>query len=1113
MNRNVECMKKCLTLVVAFFFGIGVVMAQNVSLSGKVTSSEDGSLLPGVSVLQKGTAHGTVTNFDGFYTLSVPKGSVVVFSFVGLKAFEVTADQTKTLNVVLEPEAEGLEEVVVTAMGITKQERALGFAQSTITAEKLVQKGTPNLATALYGKAPGLRIAATPGGATSGVAVQIRGVNSINFKSTPLVVMDGVPVRDGEFNNGNYWGDQRIRSNGLVDFNPEDIESITVLKGASAAALYGSEAVNGVLLITTKSGKGKRGMTVDFSTSYSVDKVAYLPKWQKTYGPGLPVGYAQLAWGSGIDDAGFRNTTYKGQNIRHNIQTNLSFGPAFDGQPVLTWTGDIIPYSYQENGFANLFQTANNNQTNIALSSNTEKMQSRFSYTFQHTEGLSLGSRNDKHNFNMNTTYLIGNKITANVVFNYINWHIHNRPYMIDRLINNFGGMFPAFDNGNWYKKRYKTSMGYRYVTGTNQSLTPDENIVYGNFRNDIGDFMWRVMENNEDEYQSRLNGVAKISWEIVNGLKLQVRASTDYTSVRTITRNSTETPIAYGYTGSFGMSNQVQAIYYGDALLTYFKKFSKDLNLTATAGYNARTEEAYLTSASTNGGLTTENKFDLSASRNTPNVSASQSYFLTDAYFGMLNAAFRNYLFAEVTVRRDRTSTMNPDNNTFYYPSANAGFVFSDAFTLPSYVSYAKLRASWGIVGNYPAQYIANPAYSQGNLGDQGSGSVLTTQIKTDPYGNSKIKPETKNEWEVGLESKMFANRLSFDVTYYHARINDQILNLTLPQSMGATAILTNIGSLENKGIEIALRGTPIETQKIRWEVGVNFSKNSNKVVKLTTGSNELLHANHDGDAAKRVSIVGQPMGDWYSHPIKTDSQGRKIISGDGTYVLDGDTWQKYGNSMPKGAGGIFNTFTYGDFTLDMLADFTYGGYVMPTGLYWLTCRGLTEDALKTPEGAVETNLSYYVDDNWVGHKTNADVGPNGEAVMHDGIILDGVTADGATNTNVISPAIYYWYSYNWGGPQYGSSLYYKYINKNNYLKMREISLSYALPSKLAAKIGAKRVQISVFGRNLFYFYRSIKNMDSEQLATGSSWGSQVSNAGTNPSSRTFGVMLRANF
>ncbi len=1105
-------MRKVLLLTMMCLALLGSAMAQ-LSVSGTVVSVADGIGLPGVTVSEKGTTNGVITDASGKFRIKVASGkSTLVFSFVGMKTIQEPVNSRSVINVKMGSEDIGLNEVVVTAMGITKSERAIGYAQNTITSERLVQKGTPNVATALYGKAPGLRIAATPGGATSGVAIQVRGVNSINFKSTPLVIMDGVPVRDGTFDNGNYWNDQRIRSNGLIDFNPEDIESISVLKGAAAAALYGSEAVNGVLVITTKSGKGK-GLSIDCSTTYSFDKVAYLPKWQKTYGPGLPIGYAKANWGSSIDDQGFRHATINGTDYRHSLQTSVSFGPAFDGKPILAWTGDVVPYSYQENGFANLFQTANNEQTNVSLSTSSEKMQSRFSYTFQHTEGLSLNSSNNKHNFNFKNTYAIGKKITSDVVINYMNWNIHNRPYMIDRLINNFTGMFPAFDNGNWYKSHYKTSLGYRYVTGTGQSLTPDENIKYGNFRGDIGDFMWRMKEYNSDEDQNRLNAVAKISWEIISGLKLQFRASTDFTSVNTINKNSTEVPLAFGYSGSFSISHSVQSLNYGDAILTYMKKLNDDYILTATAGYNTETDKAFYSSASTNGGLVAENKFDLSASRNTISAGGSQSYLIKDAMFGIINASYKNYLFAEATVRRDRTSTMNPDNNSFVYPSVNTGFVFSDAFKLPSYITYGKLRASWGIVGNYPAQYLANPAYDQGNLGDQGSGSVLTTKIRTSPFGNSDIKPEMKNEYEIGLETKFFKDRLYMDFTYYHAKINDQLLNLSLPQSMGAGSILTNIGSLKNTGIELMLRGTPVLTDNFRWEATFNFSKNSNKVVKLTTGSNELLHANYDGDAAKRVSTVGQPMGDWYAHPIKTDGQGRKIVGGDGTYVLDGDKWEKYGNSMPKGAGGIINTFTYKDFTLDMTTDFTYGGYVMPTGLYWLTGRGLTTDALKTPEGASKTNLTYYIDDDWVGHETTSTSGPHNEPVMHDGIILDGVTADGSPNTNVISPAIYYWYGYNWGGPQYGNSLYYKYINKNNYLKMREISLAYMLPERIASKIGAKKLQISVFGRNLFYFYRSIKNMDSEQLSTGSYWGSNVSNAGTNPSSRTLGFMLRANF
>ena len=1101
--------KVTLLLALIFFCSWQIVLAQK-TITGTVTDVKDGSTIPGVNVVVKGTTTGTTTDVNGAYSIKVAAAArTLVFSFVGYETQEIAIGNQAVIDVSFKPIAKELGEVVITSLGINRQERALGFAQTTIKSAKLVETATPNFATALYGRAPGVRIAATPGGATSGVAIQIRGVNSITGKTTPLVVVDGVPVRDGTFNSSDYWSDQRIRGNGLVDFNPEDMESVTILKGASAAALYGSEAVNGVILITTKSGKGKQGFSVDVVANSSIDNVAYLPRWQKDHGAGFDPGYQVYA----TDAAGFTSQTMNGTKYRALAQAGLNFGPKFDGQPILCWDGQVRNYEYQEGGFANLFQTAHNSTFNVAFTNNTEKTVSRFSYTFAHTEGLSLGSQNDKHNFNMNNTFKLGKKVTTDIIVNYMNWHIHNRPYMIDRLINNFTGMFPSFDNGLWYQDKYKTSLGYKYVTGGNQSLTPDENIKYPNFRTDILDFMWNVKENNVDEYNNRLNAVAKATWDIWNGLKFQARTSTDYTSVVTQSKTTSDKPIAYGPTGAYSSGTNLSTILYGDLLLIYNKKLTENFELGAMAGYNARSEQYYTTSVGTNGGLATENKFDLSASQNTVTGSASQAYFLTDAIFGTVNVNYKNYLYTEVTIRRDRTSTMNPDNNSFVYPSINMGFVFSDAFKLPAYITYGKLRGSWGIVGNYPGLYLANPAYSAANLGDQGAGSVLTSTIRNSPYGNSLIKPEMKNEFEFGLELKLFDARLGFDVSYYNAKVIDQILQLSIPTSSGASSILTNIGSLQNSGLEVGINATPVMTRDFSWETGINFASNKNKVVKLTTGATELLHDNYDGDAAKNVSIVGQPMGDWYSHPIATNASGQKIIGADGTYTLDSKNWEKYGNSMPKATGGFYNTFKYKSFALDMMIDFRFGGYVMPTGLFWLTGRGLTEESTKVPDGAKRSGVKFYVDDNWVGHETTASTGPNGETVMEDGIILDGVTADCKENTNVISKSLYYWYSYNWGGPQYGSSLYYKYIVKNSYIKMREISLSYALPTSIARKIGANKLQVSVFGRNLFYIFRTIKDMDAEQLSAGSSWQNDLNNAGTNPSSRTYGVMLRANF
>ena len=1101
-------LNKSLAILIATLFLCVSAFAQQAKLNGTVVDAKTKVSIPGVTISVLGTKTVAISDTYGKFSIRAAEGATLKFSFIGYTSAQVHG--TNNMTVELEQSATELNAVVVTGLGIAKAARSVGFAQTTVKAAQLVETGTPNFATALYGKVPGLRVAATPGGATSGVALQIRGVNSVGFKSTPLIVMDGVPVRDGSFNNNNYWNDQRIRSNGLVDFNTEDIESVTVLKGASAAALYGSEAVNGVIMITSKSGKGKKGFSVDVNANYSMDQVAYLPRWQKEYGAGFDPGYSIY----NTDAQGFAHQTLNGTSIRSLPQAGLNFGAKFDGQPILCWDGKVRPYSYQDNGFANLFQSANNETFNVSVTNNTEKSMSRFSYTNAHTEGLSADSRNDKHNFNLNNTFKFGSKVTLDLSVNYMNWHIHNRPYMIDRMINNFTGMFPSFDNGNWYKDAYKTSLGYKYVTGSNQSLTPNENIHYPNYRTDILDYMWNVKENKTDEYENRLNGVVKATWEITKGLNLQARTSTDYTSTNSENKSSSTQPIAFGPSGSYSVGTNLASIFYGDVILSYNKRLNPEFELTAMTGYNARKEKYNTTNLSTNGGLSTENKFDLTASQNTVTGSASQSYFLTDAVFGTVNLNYKSYLYGELTIRQDRTSTMPANNNSFVYPSVNAGFVFTDAFKLPDFLTYGKLRGSWGIVGNYPGAYLANPAYSPSNLGDQGYGSVLVSQIRNAPYGNSMIRPEMKHEYEFGLETKLFKGRLNLDITYYHAKIVDQIIPLTLPSSTGATSVLTNIGSLQNSGLELAINGTPILTKDFSWEVGINLGANKNKLLSLSNGANEREEANFDGDAAKLVDVVGQPLGVWYSHPIATNAQGQKIIDPTtGNYTLDANKWVNYGNSMPKVTGGFFNTFKYKNFTLDIMTDFRFGGYVMPTGINWLTCRGLTEESTKIPEGAGKTGLNFYEDGNTIGHQTTATVGPNGEKVMTDGFILDGVLPDGTPNNIVISKAYFYWNSYNWGGPQYGNSLYYKYIVKNSYVKCREISLAYTLPAKIASKIGAHNLQFSVFGRNLFYFYRTIKDMDAEQLTAGSSWQSGLNNAGTNPSSRTFGVMLRANF
>lgn len=346
--------KNLLRLIVMLLMVSAPVLAQ--TITGKVTSGSDGSTLPGVSVLVKGSTTGTTTDADGTYSIAASGKATLVFSYIGYKTQEVAVGNGNVLNVTLVEDASVLQEVTVTALGIAKESRALGYATSTIKSDALIKTASPNFATALYGKAPGVTINATPGGATSGVSISIRGFSSITGNTQPLIVLDGIPIRNGESRNGDYWGDQRIRGNGLLDLNPADIENITVLKGASAAALYGSEAVNGVLLVTSKTGKGRKGIGVDFSASYSVDKIAYLPRYQDVRGPGYLKNYVD----AGQDANGFIYYDTDGDGTKETrglLGATVNFGPKFDGQPVMAFDGKIRPYSPSGNSYADLFQT------------------------------------------------------------------------------------------------------------------------------------------------------------------------------------------------------------------------------------------------------------------------------------------------------------------------------------------------------------------------------------------------------------------------------------------------------------------------------------------------------------------------------------------------------------------------------------------------------------------------------------------------------------------------------------------------------------------------------------------------------------------------------------
>lgn len=1087
-------------------FSISTVFAQQ-TVTGRVTAANES--LPGVTITVVGTNRATQSNTNGSYTIQANNGEKLRFSIIGYFSKEVTVSGP-SLNVSLDEDASGIDEVVVTAMGIKRAPKELGYAMSTVGAEELTKTGSPNFAGALYGKAPGVRISAAPGGATSGININIRGTNSITGNSQPLVIIDGVPMRQTSFNNSDYWGDQRARGNGLEDLNPEDIESISVLKGASAAALYGSEAMNGVVLVTTKSGKGGEGFSINFNATYTNDQIAYLPRFQDVRGPGYSIEYSN---GGQAEDKFFYYDQSRAINgvTRGVLPASINFGPKFDGQPTIAWDGTVKPYVAQ-NSYNKFFNNPNNTTFNLALGHTGANSNTRFSLTRQDNQMTSLDSYNKKNIANLNSTFNLWKDFKTDIVVNYINQHTHNRPFLTDRLINNFTGMISTWDNPEWYLDRYQTSLGYKYVTGSNPSLTPVENLTYNGYKTDVLDYIWNVKARNYDEYSNRLISSFTNTWQITEDFSLRGRFSADMTNSKIDDKQPNERPLSLENTGYYGLHNQTANIYYTDLLASYSRQVNQDIKLGAMVGYTATKSQSTNMNSYTDGGLSVRNWYDINASVNQARTSTSRLNSLRDAVFGTLNFNLKDYWFVEGTLRRERISQMHPDNNVLFYPSVNSSFILSDAFDLSSIFDYAKLRGSWGIVGNYPGIYQSALSYTQNTLGNQGAGTaVLYTNIPVSSFGNEKIKPETKHEIEFGLETRMLNGRLGFDITYYNGKIVDQILNYSLPISMGSSSIIANVGTLRNKGWEFAINGAPIQNENFKWNTTLNFSMNRNVVEALPGGATELLHRDYDGAAAQLVSKVGESMGDIMVHPIATDANGNKIVQANGLYKLDEDAWVKAGNAMPKAVGGFINTFNYKNFTLDALIDFRWGGQVMPTGINWMISRGLLEESLNAMD-TEHGGLSYYLSGG-KGVPHNGANGPNGEKVFTDGMLMEGVLADGTPNTNIISQAYYYAQTYNWGGPQYSNSNYGLYVQDNNYIKMRELSLGYKLPGTIANKLRAKNLQISAFGRNLFFLYRSIKDLDPEQMTGGSNWVNNVSNAGTSPATRTYGLMLRASF
>jgi TonB-linked SusC/RagA family outer membrane protein len=1117
-------------ILAAALWPFGAIIAADIDSPDKQEVLQDGILrgtvkdadgpLAGASVHVEGTTIGTATDNEGRFTLrNIKRGAKIKVSFLGYKSEEIVYTGQESLDFTIVEDSNVLEEAVVTALGIKKEARALGFAATTISSKELTKVGTPNFGTALYGKAPGVRINTMQGGSIAGVSITVRGINSITGSNQPLVVMNGVPIRNGGTGSGNeatfaeFGAEGRIRSNGLIDINPEDIESLTILKGAAATALYGSEAANGVIMIESK--KAKSGtMTVDFNATLTMNEVYMVPAQQSEYGPGT---YTSSWSAYEIANNGFYSRTLDGVEYKSLRYGNAAWGPKYDGTEVLYWDGKTRPYwPSSTDPWSVFFRTGYNQNYNFAVNHGSDKARTRFAYTFnQETPNVPTADYK-KHNFQMNGSLNISKALTFDYAANYVMQNIHNRAGNNMGLYWSYSHGFTTFMDVPLMKRMYKTSLGYRNVNRGEDTLTPDEAFAFSaSERTGIGNVFWDTYEDQMDEQSNRLIAHVTPKLKITDWLTAKTQLSTDMTTELQERRNRTTQPLALGKdpSGEYSAYSRRYDIRYGDFMITANKRLTDKLNLVVNAGWQGRYERMLNLMSKTNGGLTTENWFHLNASRYQATTSIGSLEALKTAWLGMIDLEWENYLYLTITGRQDKTSTLHSGANTFFYPSVSGSFIYTDAFkgSLPDWYQYGKFRASYGMNGNYPGIYSANVVYEQGSNNDYTYNHVRTA------FGNDQIKPEITREIELGLENKMFNNRFGFEITYYTRKITDQILPTPQPVSSGVATILLNVGTLKNYGAELNIYGTPIQTRNFSWTPTLNIARNFNEIVYLTEGVEFIENASFGSGGAPLRSYVGRPMGDFYVQVPLEDENGNKLT--DAGYYVTASDFACVGNAQPKFVGGIMNQFVYRDFFCDLMADFVIGGQVINEMWHYTTALGLTPQTLKGREDGV----AYYYPGSATSSRGNSGItpvaaepgavsGPDGEVIYHDGVIQEGIDINtGLPNTQVrpLSQLTYATYGWSTGTR---SKTYAHSIFDKTYMKVRELAIGYNIPKKFASKLYCKNLSVSLFARNLFYIYKAMPDWDVES-SIGTSWVNQASAGGSTAPNRSYGLTVRASF
>lgn len=1085
-------MMKILSFLTMLLLVTVISIAQTRSITGRVLD-ETGAPVSGASVLIKGTNTGASANANGDFNINAKTGDVLVISAVGTPAREVRVTSGSSVAVSLVRGNANLSEVVVTALGIRRNKNTLPYAAQQISGDDVSRVRTSNAASALSGKISGLQIIQgnSIGGSTN---IVIRGAKSLTGNNQALFVVDGVPLDNSTSNsNGTGRGNPNLSQvtgkggydygNTASDINPDDIESINVLKGAAATALYGSRASNGVIMITSKKGRKGLGITVNSGVIVgSIDKSTF-PKYQKQYGAGYSDKYQK---------DGFLYFDVDGDGTKDYVvptSEDASYGVKFDPN-LLVYHWDAFdqtspnyhkprPWIAAQNDPTTFYQTSVSTNNSIMLDGGSDRGTFKLGYTRSDEHGVLPNSKVLKNIVNFGSTYNITSKLVVSVLGNYSK---------IDgkgRYGTGYSGRNVNQNFRQWYQTNVDVQEQKEAYLRTNRNITwnwSDPSTPAGIKPIYTDNYYWTVYQNYENDTRSRVFGNVSLNYNATTWLNFLARVSVDnYTELQEerVAVGSQAVPFYSRFDRSFNETNY-------DLIANVDKQITGDLNLKGLVGTNIRRNTVSSMFSTTSGGLIVPGLYSIANSKGTvPLPLEAYQPKAVDGYFGGLTLSYKNTVTLDGTIRRDRSSTLPVDNNAYNYYAVSGSWLFSRHLSNLTWLSSAKLRLNYATVGNDAPWGSIADVYDQPNP----FGSIILFSLPN-TKNNSELKPEQTKSKEIGLEMSFLKGRLGFDATYYHTNTIDQIIPVSVSTATGYSSKFVNSGDIQNQGVELSLYATPVKTRDFSWNVNVNWTRNRNKVLSLYNESKNLQLGSFQAGISINASL-NQPYGTiqgstWTmigadGKVVPWDGSKPKLINANGYYDATTTTTNIIGNVNPDWIGGINNTFRYKNVSLGFLVDTRQGGNVWSLDMFYGT--------------------------NYTGvYAESAGLNDLGKPVRNSlaeggGVVLDGVTADGKPNTKRVvidanSPAI----------PRAGFSY------DASYVKLRELTLSYALPQSIFTNIKAiKGASLSLIGRNLWIIHKNLPYSDPEEnLSAGNIQGVQ---SGAYPTTRSIGFNIKLNF